>query len=113
MSALPCPTCPWRVDQSAESIPRYNHEKACGLLNTVGEGDDFRPIMACHGSTEEQLYACNGYLAREGWSNLNVRVLLSRGVITNTPDEVAGACEEEGIELHPNYRAVLDKLSRR
>lgn len=50
---LPCATCPWRVDKDSSTIPRYSHEKACALTGTVGHGDDFRKIMACHHSTVE------------------------------------------------------------
>lgn len=107
---LPCATCPWRVDRDATTIPRYSHEKACGLLTTVGRGDAFRPIMACHGSPEDASWACNGYLAREGWSNLNVRMMLAQSKIAN-PSEVADACEASGIELETDYDTVLAKLS--
>jgi len=99
------------MDQTVDAIPRYNHEKACSLRDTVGEGDDFRPIMACHNSTEGDMIACKGYLAREGWSNLNVRLLLIKGNIPN-PGKVAEACEQAGIRLHKNYAAVLRKLSK-
>jgi hypothetical protein len=89
-------------------IPNYVHEKACGLLNTVGDGDAFRPIMACHGSGDVMV-ACKGYLAREGWNNLNVRVMLIQGQIEN-PGEVADACDEYGVELETDYPTVLAKL---
>src|SRR6185312_8737070 len=92
---LPCPTCPWRVDQDASVIPGYVQEKAEGLLNTVGPGDGFRQIMACHNSTDKKMIACKGYLAREGWSNINVRLMLARGQI-DSPGEVADACEAHG-----------------
>jgi len=109
MSLLPCSTCPWRVDQRASSIPGYVHAKACRLINTVGEGDGFRKIMACHGSTEDEPRVCNGYLARAGWTNLNVRILASKGKLPS-PNEVIRACEEHGVELHDDYPAVLAKL---
>ncbi len=105
---LPCATCPWRVDQDATVIPRYNHDLACALLNTVGQGDAFRPIMACHGSGETMV-ACKGYLAREGWNNLNVRVMLAKSQIEN-PNDVIEACDEHGVELELDYPAVLTKL---
>lgn len=107
---LPCATCPWRIDRDATTIPRYVHEKACGLMQAVGRGDDFRPIMACHGSTDDNMHACNGYLAREGWSNINVRLLLIRGQIAS-PAAVADACEVRGIELEIDYPTVLEKLA--
>jgi len=90
-------------------IPNYVHNKARNLLNTVGHGDDFRPIMACHGSPDDNMRGCNGYLAREGWSNINVRVLLIRRQIAS-PNMVLEACEEAGIELEPDYPTVLRKL---
>ena len=107
---LPCRTCPWRVDQDATTIPGYDHEKAENLINTVGEGDAFRPIMACHNSTDRNMLACKGYLAREGWGNLNVRLLLARGQIEN-PSQVAEACESHGVVLEPDYPTVLKKLA--
>lgn len=33
---LPCPTCPWRTNRDASTIPNYDHGQAVGLLNTVG-----------------------------------------------------------------------------
>ncbi len=113
MSLLPCASCPWRVNQDASAIPNYNHKLACGLLKTAasasGGEDGFRKIMACHGSSEDNMRACNGYLAREGYSNINVRLLLARNAI-NHPDAVLDACEAAGIELHADYPAVLRKL---
>ena len=78
---------------------------------TVGRGDDFRQIMACHNSTDERMIACKGYLAREGWSNLNVRLMLMDGQI-ESPADVAEACERQGVILERNYPEVLAKLSR-
>lgn len=109
-SLLPCPTCPWRVDQDASVIPEYVQEKAEGLLCTVGRGDAFRQIMACHNSTDKKMIPCKGYLAREGYSNLNVRLLAIKGEVPN-PAACANACEDGGIELEPDYETVLEKLS--
>lgn len=108
---LPCKTCPWRTDKDATTIPRYNQQKAEGLLQTVGQSDAFRPIMACHHSTCTRVWACNGYLAQEGWRNLNVRLLLLAGKINN-PDQVQEACKEAGIELEPDYPTTLEKLKQ-
>jgi hypothetical protein len=107
---IPCATCPWRVERDARTIPAYNHEKACDLMNTVGEGDSLRPIMACHMSTESDLWACNGYLARVGWTNINVRILLAKGEIAS-PSKVLDECKARGIELETSYENVLSKLS--
>jgi hypothetical protein len=108
---LPCATCPWRVDKDASTIPFYSHAKACGLLNTVGEGDDFRKIMACHHAVpgREHERPCMGYLAIEGMSNINVRLLAVTGKIPY-PNHVLEACESAGIELHSDYESVLEKL---
>lgn len=111
MTLLPCKTCPWRVNRDATTIPRYDPDMAEALLNTVGEGDAFRPIMACHCSPDAEPRACNGYLARAGWSNINVRLLLLHGRIHN-PASVLEACEEAGIELEPDYPTVVEKLRR-
>jgi Family of unknown function (DUF6283) len=109
---LPCKTCPWRVDADVTAIPGFDSQKAVGLLGTasLGDGDAFRPIMACHHSKEKNDYACKGYLAREGWNNLNVRILLAKDKIEN-PSAVLHACETQGVHLEPNYPAVLDKLA--
>jgi hypothetical protein len=107
---LPCATCPWRVDPDASTIPGYDHQKAVRLLGTVGDGDAFRKIMACHNSTDRNAHACRGYLAQEGWSNLNVRILLARGEILN-PSAIRDACETHGVQLEPVYPAVLKKLA--
>lgn len=108
---LPCKTCPWRIGSDVSAIPGYNQEKAVGLLRTAsaGNGDGLRPIMACHNSTDENMHACKGYLAREGWSNINVRILLAEDRISN-PSRVLEACEMEGVQLEPDYPAVLKKL---
>ena len=108
---LPCATCPWRVERDATTIPNFDLKKAEALTNTVGPDDAFRPIMACHGSDDEMPTACLGYLARAGWSNLNVRLLLARGQIQN-PDRVADACYDHYVELEPDYEMVLEKLRR-
>lgn len=110
---VPCGTCPWRVDKDATVIPRYSHEKACNLMNTVGRGDGFRPIMACHhstGSEEPAGQACRGYLAQVGWTNINVRILLTQGKLPS-PDECWAECAAQGVKLESNYETVLEKLA--
>jgi hypothetical protein len=103
-------TCPWRVDQDASVIPAYCQAKAEGLLGTVGRGDAFRPVMACHNSSEKRMIACKGYVAQEGYSNLNVRLLAIKGHIPS-PAAIADACYELGLELEQDYETVLEKLS--
>jgi hypothetical protein len=108
-SILPCSTCPWRVEQDASVIPQFRVEKARDLIKACGDEDALRPIMACHGSTECTTVICAGYLAKEGWHNISVRMLFLSGRC-ETPDKVADACHDAGIELHNNYLEVLAKL---
>lgn len=111
MSALrPCKSCPWRVDNDASIIPGYNQEKAEALLACVGNEDSFRPIMACHHSAEGKETACRGYLAQEGYRNLNVRLMIMAGRCPD-PISVADACYEDGTQLEEDYHDVLAKLS--
>lgn len=104
---VPCATCPWRRDSAGGSaIPGFDIEKARGLANTVGHGDDFRPIMACHGSTEGDERPCVGYLAREGWTNHAVRVAAIDGRVPL--DRIMDACD--GIDLHDDFDSMLGAL---
>ena len=75
-----------------------------GLSNTVGLGDDFRPIMACHGSPIGRERGCVGYLVVEGWSNLAVRLQVIGGRIDMAAIEKA--CE--GIEMWDSFGEMLD-----
>lgn len=109
-SLLPCETCPWRIGKGAETIPFYSQEKALALRNTVGDGDGFRTIMACHHSTEDEPISCRGYLAQVGWTNINVRLFLMKGQIPRL-DDISQACKAAGITLHRNYGAMMDKLT--
>jgi hypothetical protein len=73
----PCPTCPWRRSSTVggTDIPNFDIDLMRGLRNTVGEGDAFRTIMACHYSECGGEKPCIGYLAQEGYSNLSVRLM--------------------------------------
>lgn len=110
MKATPCTSCPFRIGNTADIIPGYDQCKADGLMNCVGEGDGFRPVMACHHSKEGADFACRGYLAQEGDSNIVVRLLASTGS-EPSPREVRDACAAAGIELETDYPTVLRKLS--
>lgn len=111
---LPCASCPWRITRDATTIPQYDHGLAVQLLNTVGDGDVFRPIMACHGAQDDALPAqrlCYGYFAQVGWSNLAVRLLLVQRLLPTSPEAVQAACAVRGIALHATYPEVLAKLA--
>lgn len=77
MSTTPCATCPWRKSSTVggSDIPHFDIDLMRKLSNTVGPGDDFRPVMACHGSACGAETPCVGYVAVEGWSNIRVRLL--------------------------------------
>jgi hypothetical protein len=64
--------------------------------------------MSCHVSSPENSRICNGYLAREGWSNINVRLLPLEGQIAS-PFAALDACEAAGIERQENCSEVLRK----
>ena len=102
---VPCPTCPWRRDSdpTGSAIPRFNIQLMRGLRNTVGPGDAFRPIMACHYSTECDERPCVGYLFRHGWSNLAVRVAIIQGRIDMGTLEARCAA----LDLWPTFHDML------
>lgn len=105
--AIPCATCPWRRDSAGgPAIPGFSIEQARGLANTVGPGDEVRPIMACHGTPDGAEHACIGYLAVEGWSNLAVRIATIDGrVDLNAIDE---ACRR--LDLYGSFDEMLSAL---
>jgi hypothetical protein len=80
-ATVPCGSCPWRRSNPAggERIPGFGLELMRGLSCTVGDSDDFRTVMACHGSPEGGEEPCVGYVAREGYRNLNVRLMAATG----------------------------------
>lgn len=105
MSAAPCSTCPWRKSSTigGADIPGFSIEMMRGLRRTVGAEDGFRSVMACHGSKEGKEIACRGYLFIEGWKNINVRLMASRGEID--PREIEVACAD--IEMWGSFEEML------
>lgn len=88
------------------AIPNFEIEKARNLANTVGRGDEFRPIMACHGSADAEEYPCIGYLVVEGWTNLRVRMAVIEGRIP-----LSSIMERsKDIALHEDFEAMLGAL---
>lgn len=105
MSAVPCPTCPWRRSSTVggADIPAFDIDLMRGLRNTVGEGDAFRPIMACHYSPCGSETPCLGYVAQVGWSNLALRIMAIDGKIDVA--EVVDACAD--LDLWPSFAEML------
>lgn len=108
MSAAPCATCPWRKTSTVGGgdIPGFSLDLMRDLACTVGRGDNFRQIMACHYSPEPHeghMLPCAGYLAREGRANLYVRMMAFRGEVDM--DAVMEACE--GLDLWPSFDEML------
>lgn len=101
----PCPTCPWRKESTVggDDIPNFSLDLMRRLRNTVGPGDAFRPIMACHYSKIGKEVSCRGYIAQEGYSNINVRILASKGEIPIK--EIEAACE--GLDLWGSFYEML------
>lgn len=85
-------------------IPGFNICLMRSLANTVGPGDAFRPIMACHYSEEGDDQVCIGYVAKEGWSNLSVRMMAMEGRLN-----IAAVLEAaQGLDLWSDFYAMLD-----
>lgn len=74
------------------------------LANTVGDDDAFRPVMACHYSTEETEFTCNGYAAKEGQTNLALRVMAAQGRIDII--SIREACAT--LDLWPSFAEMLE-----
>lgn len=101
----PCISCPWRKSSTVggADIPGFSIDMMRRLQNTVGNGDAFRPIMACHYSPVGKESACKGYIAREGNTNINVRILASKDVIPMR--QIEDACES--LDLWDSFMPML------
>lgn len=93
-----CDQCPWRKDVEPGRFPPERFE---ALRNTVGDGDDFRPLFACHKTADGQETACVGYLIVEGWTNIVVRLAAARGRVNLDALEASGP-------LYENYEAMAE-----
>jgi Family of unknown function (DUF6283) len=108
----PCPSCPWRVDQEAGSIPNFRLELAEGLANTSrqgGYGPAFgAPMFACHHSRPGDEIVCRGWLAVEGHSHPSVRLAVLRGEY----DPEALRPGKGWPRLHRDFGELIEKLRR-
>lgn len=103
----PCPTCPWRKSSTVGGfdIPNFDIDLMRGLSNTVGDGDDFRPIMACHYSPPVcgSEKPCIGYVAQVGYTNLSVRMMALDGKLDMRG--IWDACEK--LDLWSTFEEML------
>lgn len=106
VKTVPCVTCPWRKSSTVggTDIPGFSLCKMQGLTNTVGHGDAFRVIMACHYSEEGEEEPCIGYVAQEGWSNLSIRMMVIRGDLDMAA--IMDACAD--LELWSDFDTMLE-----
>lgn len=101
----PCPTCPWRKASATGGgeIPNFSIELMRQLANTVApQGSDIswpRRVFACHSSKEGREYACAGYVAQEGATNVNLMML---GIDVH---QIKENCS--GIDLYENFHEML------
>ena len=107
----PCPSCPWRIDQTAGDIPHFDLEKARCLSRTCSDSKGFgpsfgEPMFACHTSNEREEFPCAGWLAKEGSAHPMVRL----AIMTNALPEKVLSPGDNWPELHDNYVDVLTKL---
>lgn len=106
----PCPTCPWRkdADPTGANIPGFSLAMMQGLASTVpprgSDEDGLYGVMACHHSPNDNRYACAGYIARHGWQNINVRLMVAHKQI----DLRKVIARSEGIELYETFWEMLD-----
>ncbi len=107
----PCPSCPWRVDQTAAAIPNFSLELAEGLAATCpderGMGPEFGAAQfACHQSRDGAEVVCAGWLAVAGHAHPGVRLDVLRGTV----DHAALSPGEDWPELHQSFGEVIEKL---
>lgn len=107
----PCPSCPWRINKTAQDIPNFDLERAERLAQCSPDEDGFgpapfSPLFACHQSVEGKDIVCAGWLATVGHTSPRARIATRDGRL---PVESL----KPGVdwpELHQSYPEVLDKL---
>ena len=101
----PCPSCPWRIDQDAQSIPNFSLDLAERLERTT-HGDFGATIFACHQSREGEEIPCAGWLAIYGYDSIAIRMMVIAGRV---PVEALWP-GKDWPELEPDFDAVIEKL---
>lgn len=101
----PCPSCPWRVDATAEGIPNFNMEFAEGL-SACQSGELSAPAFGCHLSRPGDEFACAGWLAVHGREHILTRLAVAQGRLS-----VEALDPQPGWpELHGSYDEMMRKL---
>lgn len=105
-SHIPCKSCPWRRETPTDgsTIPGFDIDLLRDLEGTTEPG--WSGIMACHLSDpgEQREWICIGYLYRDGYHNLSVRLYLSKTGLKMK--DVDAACN--GLDLYQNYQEMLE-----
>lgn len=101
----PCPSCPWRVDATAEEIPNFVLELAEGL-SACQSGELSAPGFGCHLSRPGEEFPCAGWLAVHGREHILTRLAVSTGQLP------VGALDPQPgwPELHDSYESMMHKL---
>lgn len=107
---VPCPSCPWRVDQDAAAIPNFDLELAEDLADSCpderGQGPGYgAPVFACHQSKPVQEVYCAGWLMAVGSAHPMIRLAVLQGKL-----EPEALRPVPGIKLHTSFRQVIEKL---
>ena len=101
----PCPSCPWRVDQTARAIPGFSLDLAESLDRTCS-GEFGAPVFACHQSRPGGEFPCAGWLAIHGHDSIAVRLMVLQGRVP--PEALESGADWP--ELHGFFDEVIAKL---
>jgi len=109
--AMPCPSCPWRIDATAQDIPHFDLVLAENLATTCqderGMELDFGVSMfACHQSKDGREIACAGWMATLGHRHTGVHL----AVAMKRLDASALQPCAQWPGLHPSHQQVPEKL---
>ena len=109
--STPCPSCPWRVDSSADAIPSFSMALAEKLRATCpderGMGPGFDAAwFACHQSKDGAEIPCAGWLAKVGNAHPRVRM----AVIDGRLDPKVLAPGQDWPPLYDTYPQVMEQL---
>ena len=90
----PCEGCPWVVENTGD-FPAEAFEHSAETSVDMSEH-----VFACHESGSERSSTCAGFLLNGSANNMAIRLRTVRGEID------WDSIQEDGRDLHPNYRAM-------